>query len=140
LSQPQELHSLNCVQGGIYLVLGLVAVSFGVPEPSAWPPFHGSPEGHALNRFCNHVLLAYSVAATVPPSIIRHQTIMRKLSQILFHRASLVPTSSWHSQRSIYANSHYLPCVLHHLDNLASCITAQDSGAMFLFPSLKNGN
>lgn len=44
--------SLNCVQGGIYHICGLVAVSSGMSEPSEWPPFYGSvSKAYTLRRF-----------------------------------------------------------------------------------------
>lgn len=51
--------SLNCVQGGIYHLIGLFAVSFGISAPTAWPPFYGSPrEAYTLRRFWKYVSIS----------------------------------------------------------------------------------
>lgn len=43
---------LNCVQGGIYNIFALLAVSTGVSNPSEWPPFYGSPrDAYTLRKF-----------------------------------------------------------------------------------------
>lgn len=43
---------LNCVQGGIYHICALLAVSTGRSDPSEWPPFYGSArEAYMLKRF-----------------------------------------------------------------------------------------
>jgi hypothetical protein len=44
--------SLTCVQGGIYHVFALLAISLGISEPANWPPFYGSiRESYMLRRF-----------------------------------------------------------------------------------------
>ena len=48
---------LNCVQGGIYYILSVLAVSLRVSSPAEWPPFYGSPrEAYTLRRFWKYVI------------------------------------------------------------------------------------
>jgi hypothetical protein len=43
---------LNCVQGGIYYIISVLAISLRVSSPVEWPPFYGSPrEAYTLRRF-----------------------------------------------------------------------------------------
>jgi len=47
---------MNCVQGGIYNLFGLVSVACGVSDPEIWPPFYGSVlEAFSLRRFWSSV-------------------------------------------------------------------------------------
>jgi hypothetical protein len=50
---------LNCVQGGIYYIIALFAVSLEVTGPEKWPPFYGSPlEAYTLRRFWKYVSIS----------------------------------------------------------------------------------
>jgi len=43
---------MNCIQGGIYNLFGLVSVACGVSDPEVWPPFYESVlEAFSLRRF-----------------------------------------------------------------------------------------
>jgi hypothetical protein len=44
--------SLNCVQGGMYNLFGLLSVGLGLSTPKEWPPFYGSlREAYTLRNF-----------------------------------------------------------------------------------------
>jgi hypothetical protein len=48
--------SLICVQGGIYNICALLAISTGISTPPEWPPFYGSArEAYMLTRFWESV-------------------------------------------------------------------------------------
>lgn len=54
---------LNCVQGGIYHICALLAVSTGISEPSEWPPFYGSArEAYMLRRFWEYASILCSLS------------------------------------------------------------------------------
>ncbi|KAF2499668.1 hypothetical protein BU16DRAFT_279495 [Lophium mytilinum] len=113
---------LNCVQGGIYHVFALLAVSSGISEPSEWPPFYGS------------VRAAYSLRAFW--NIFWHQTNARKFSSIshyTVHNVLMLPRGTTIARYLRVVAAFMSSGIMHLLDDLSSGVSVHDSGAMRFF-------
>ncbi|KAH7096037.1 membrane bound O-acyl transferase family-domain-containing protein [Paraphoma chrysanthemicola] len=113
---------LTCVQGGIYHVFALLAVSLGISEPADWPPFYGSiSEAYMLRRFWD---------------ICWHQTNTRKFSSIAHYTTHVVfrlPRGTALARYTRLLIAFMSSGIMHLVIDLASGVTLHDSGAMRFF-------
>ncbi|KAF2464157.1 uncharacterized protein BDR25DRAFT_98668 [Lindgomyces ingoldianus] len=113
---------LNCVQGGIYHVFALVSVALNLSDPQDWPPFYGSPrDTYTLRSFWN---------------VFWHQTNARKFSSIAHytvHNSLNLPRGTVVARYLRILVAFLSSGVMHMLDDIASGITLENSGAMSFF-------
>ncbi|PVH99772.1 hypothetical protein DM02DRAFT_710414 [Periconia macrospinosa] len=114
--------SLNCVQGGIYHICALLAVSTGVSDPGEWPPFYGDVgEAYLVRRFWDNFW---------------HQTKSRKFSSIahyVTHVVAGLPRGTIIGRYTRILVAFTSSGVMHLIDDLASEVSIHESGAMRFF-------
>jgi hypothetical protein len=132
---------LNCVQGGIYYIISVLAVSSRVSSPAEWPPFYGSPrEAYTLRRFWKYatylVLDPPCVYILTVSSVFWHQTNARKFSSIshsLVHEVLGLSRGTLIGRHLRILVAFVSSGVMHLLIDLSSGISFRNSGAMKAF-------
>lgn len=129
---------LNCVQGGIYNTCALVAVALNFSNPEDWPPFYGSPcDAYTLRSFWKYGSDSLNLCITLMQnSVFWHQTNARKFASIAHYTVHDLFNLSRGTSLARYLRilvAFSSSGVMHLLDDLASGVTLQDSGAMSFF-------